>query len=69
MLGLGHEYLFPVHRLNARCQFGKGTFARTHGNGRDAPMPVVRITAAKPINFDPSGPSLPREIWAAVAAI
>ena len=27
---------------------GKATFARTHGNGRDAPIPAVRGTAIEP---------------------
>jgi hypothetical protein len=31
-------------RPSARSRFSQGTFARTHGNGRDAPIPVVRLT-------------------------
>jgi len=34
---LGHEDLYPPHRLNAGCRFSQGTFARTRGNGQDAP--------------------------------
>src|SRR6516165_7594506 len=27
---------------NGRCGFGEGTFAGTHGNARDAPIPALR---------------------------
>ena len=37
----GHEDAFLRPRLNARCPFGYGTFAGTHGNGREAPKAVV----------------------------
>ena len=47
---------------------GEGTFTGMRGNDKVAPIPVVRITAA-PNHFDPRGPSLPREIWAAVTPI
>jgi hypothetical protein len=43
MTGSGHEDLFLPHRLNVRCPFSHRTFAGTHSNGRDAPVPVVRI--------------------------
>jgi hypothetical protein len=45
--GLGHEDAFPRPRLSARCWFSQGTFARTWGNGRDAPIPVIPATATK----------------------
>ena len=35
---LGHEERFPPSSLNGSCRFSQGTFAGTHGNGRDAPM-------------------------------
>jgi len=35
---MGHEDAFPRSRLSARCRFSQGTFARTQGNGRDAPV-------------------------------
>ena len=35
--GLGHEDQFPPPRLSACGRFSQGTFARTRGNGRDAP--------------------------------
>jgi hypothetical protein len=38
---VGHEDPFPPHRLNAGCPFSYETLAGTHGNGRDAPIPVV----------------------------
>src|SRR5215471_12663525 len=34
---LGHEDAFPRPTLNVRCRFSQGPFARTRGNGRDAP--------------------------------
>jgi hypothetical protein len=36
---------FPVPRLSARYRFSQGTFAGTWGNGRDAPISVVRMPA------------------------
>jgi hypothetical protein len=38
LAALGHEDLFPRPALSARCRSGQGTFARTRGNARDAPM-------------------------------
>jgi hypothetical protein len=29
--------------------FGEGTFASTHGNGQDAPIPAVRGAAIEPL--------------------
>ena len=40
--GLGHEDAFPRPRLSGRCRFSQVTFARTRGNGRDAPEAVLR---------------------------
>jgi hypothetical protein len=40
--GLGHEDPFPPRWLNVRCVIRHGTFAETNGNGRDAPIAVVR---------------------------
>src|SRR5690242_1238679 len=37
MAGKGHEEAFSGPRLSARYRFSQGTFAGTHGNGRDAP--------------------------------
>ena len=42
MTAQGHEDAFPRLRLSARCRFSQGTFAGTWGNGRDAPIPVIR---------------------------
>jgi hypothetical protein len=39
MTGSGHEDLFLLHRPNVRCPFRFGT----HSNGRNAPVPIVRI--------------------------
>jgi hypothetical protein len=41
----------PPPRPSARSRFSQGTFARPHGNGRDAPIPAVR---------GPAGNSTPR---------
>ena len=32
---------FSPPRASDRCRFGEGTFASTHGNGQDAPIPDV----------------------------
>jgi hypothetical protein len=32
----GHEDQFRPPSANGCCRFGQATFARTHGNGRDA---------------------------------
>ncbi len=45
---MGHEDQFPPTSLSARCGFGQGTFGWTHGNGRGAPIPVVRETTIEP---------------------
>jgi hypothetical protein len=37
---------FSPPRASGRCRFGEGTFASTHGNGRDAPSAVIRGTAS-----------------------
>jgi hypothetical protein len=42
--GVGHLERFPSPRLNARFAFSEETFARHHGNGKDAPIPAVRRT-------------------------
>src|SRR6516225_1734724 len=44
--GLGHEDAFPRPRLSGRCRFSQVTFARTRGNGRDAPKAGTRGHAA-----------------------
>ena len=49
---MGHEDAFPPPRLSVRCGFSQRTFARTRSNVRDAPIPVIRITAADPGIFD-----------------
>ena len=43
--GMGHEDAFPPSRLSVRCGFSQGTFAETHGNGRDAPVPDLPTLA------------------------
>ena len=39
---MGHEEQFPPRWLNVRSVIRHGTFAETNGNGRDAPIPVIR---------------------------
>src|SRR5215472_8334317 len=53
----GHEDLFSWRRLSDRCRFGQGTFARTRGNGRDAPIPVVGVAVAWRVRSTGTGPS------------
>ena len=45
------------------CRFGQQTFAGTHGNGRNAPKPAVRLTAMERPGSDPE-PTLERELTA-----
>jgi hypothetical protein len=39
---MGHEDAFLPPRLSGRCRFSQGTFARTRGNGDDAPIAAIR---------------------------
>jgi len=39
--GMGQEDQFPPPRLSACYVIREKTFAGTHGNGRDAPIPVI----------------------------
>jgi hypothetical protein len=39
---MGHEERFPPLSLSDRCGFGEETFARTHRNGQEAPLAVIR---------------------------
>ena len=34
---------FSQPRASGRCRFGEGTFASTHGNGQDAPIPDLPV--------------------------
>jgi len=43
MTAKGHEDAFPRLTLSARFRFSQRTFAGAHGNGRDAPIPVVEL--------------------------
>ena len=42
---MGHQDAFPRPGLSVRCRFSQGTFAGTHGNGREAPTAAVRRTS------------------------
>jgi hypothetical protein len=61
---VGHQDAFLRPRLSARCRFSQGTFARTRGNGRDAPiadLPAVTLdgrasTASGPESATGRGP-------------
>ena len=46
----------PLPAANGCCGFGEGTFASTHGNGQDAPIPAVRRQAANLSGSEPTGP-------------
>src|ERR1700757_3569956 len=52
MVAMGHEDAFPRPRLSARCRFSQGTFARTRGNGRDAPKPDLCAAAGERASFE-----------------
>jgi hypothetical protein len=41
---MGHEDQFLPPKLSARYVIRQETFAGTHGDGRDAPIPVVCVT-------------------------
>jgi len=45
----GHQDRFRPPRLSARCRLTQGTFAGTHGNGRQVPFPAVRGAAIEPL--------------------
>ena len=40
--GMGHEDAFPPSRLSVGYRFSQATFTGTHGNERNAPIPVIR---------------------------
>jgi hypothetical protein len=50
---LGHEEQFSPPTLSARYGIRQETFAGTHGNGRDAPIPAVQEVAPEPSESDP----------------
>jgi hypothetical protein len=41
MLEVRNRQRFPLPRASGRCGFGEVTFAGTHGNDQDAPIPVI----------------------------
>jgi hypothetical protein len=43
----GHEDQFRPPSLNGGCRLAKATFAGTHGNEQEAPIPVIRGTVMK----------------------
>jgi glucoamylase len=51
-----HTALWQAWQAERSDRFSQGTFAGTRGNGRAAPIPVVRITAAEPGISTPSRP-------------
>jgi hypothetical protein len=51
----------PRPRLKARCRFSQGIFAGTWGNGRDAPIPVVRGAIVEPLKSTHKSHSWPRQ--------
>src|SRR5258708_272211 len=63
MTHLGHEDPFPPPELSACYVIGQGTFAGTHGNGRDAPIPAVRGGAIGALASTLTGPSRPGRGW------
>jgi hypothetical protein len=53
MTAKGHEERFPPTRLSVGCGFRKETIAGMRRNGRDAPIPVVRVTTMEPRQSTP----------------
>ena len=51
---LGHEDQFQPPRASSCSRFGQAAFGRTHGKGRDAPIPAVRGTAMEPRSSTPT---------------
>jgi hypothetical protein len=43
----GHEERLPPSRLSDCYRFGQETFARTHGNGRSAPIAAIPRPSVK----------------------
>ena len=56
---MGHEERFPLTRLSVGCEFSKETIAGMCGNGRDAPIPAVRLSWVERVKPDPYRPSAP----------
>src|SRR5271167_596915 len=50
-VGSGAENQFRLPTLSVRRPFGEATFAGPHGSGRDAPIPVVRISEEDFVGF------------------
>jgi|SRR6516162_3563201 len=40
MTAMGHEERFPPPTFSGSCRFGRQTFAKVQGNGKDAPIPI-----------------------------
>ena len=59
MAAKGHEDAFPRPTLSARCQISQRTFARTRGNGRDAPIAAICTRAIELAGSTRSRRSLP----------
>jgi hypothetical protein len=55
----------PPQRLSGCCRFSQRTFARTHGNERDAPKPVVPVSEN---GRRLSDPRLRFQLWLSTAA-
>ena len=58
---MGHEGQLPLSRLIGCSQFRQVTFAGTHGNGQDAPIPPVRLTTTGRLKSTLSCPSRARQ--------
>jgi len=50
---MGHEERFPPSRLSGRYRFNQRTFAGKRGNGREAPLAVIRRRCAHRPNRQP----------------
>jgi hypothetical protein len=63
MVAMGQEDQFPPPRLSACYVIREKTFAEMHGNGRDAPKPVISANRRK--GSTPAAVCMARETWAA----
>jgi hypothetical protein len=55
MLEVRNRQRFPLPRASGRCGFGEVTFAGTHGNDEDAPIPAVRANTIDRLKSTQSG--------------
>jgi len=55
--GMGHGPALLSIKASGRCRFSQKTFAGSHGNGRDAPIPAIASARLNRPHTTQSGPS------------